>query len=79
MSSTNVNSDKGSNGAQASAMLERLGRHDAMQRVRPASLFNLNVALLALQAEGVGGTLTIRIPAKAGGQVEIEYSSLSYA
>jgi len=50
-----------------------------MDRVRPASLFNLQVAVSALAEEGVAGTLTIHIPAKSGAPIEMDYSSKSYA
>lgn len=71
---TNVNPPK-PNGMAAQRILGMIAQHDTMQRIRPASLFNLNVAARAMGTEGVGGVLTIQIPAKAGGQVEIGYSS----
>lgn len=62
-------------GTQALQLLRRLGDHEAVRQIRPASLFNLDTALRALVADGVGGTLTIHIPAKTSGHVEIEYAS----
>lgn len=64
-------------GAQALQLLKRLGGHEAVRQIRPASLFNLDTALRALLADGVGGTLIIHIPAKTSGHVEIEYASAS--
>lgn len=79
MSSSNTNVDKAvGNGVRARAIVEQLVMHDSFQRILPASLFNLSVALQALQTEGVGGTLTITIPEKSTRPIEIGYASKSF-
>ena len=66
-------------GDRARKYLNALGSSEQMSRVRPASLFNLQVALAALAEDGVAGSLTIHIPAKPGAPIEMEYASKSYA
>jgi len=65
-------------GAVVKGLFARLANSQAAELVRPASQFNLGIALQALETEGVAGTLTIRIPAKTGAPLEIEYASASY-
>lgn len=60
---------------KATIALTRIAQHDAVQRMRPASLFNLQIALQALETDGIGGTIVLRIPTKAGTPMECEYHS----
>jgi len=78
------NRDKSNNPAPSGAavaarnLFNRFGSAPQAEVIRPASLFNLQVAAQALETGGIGGTLVIKIPTKAGAPLEVEYASERY-
>lgn len=54
-------------------ILNSLAEADSMQKIRPASLWALRVALTAAVTEGLCGEITIKIPQKSNAPVEASF------
>lgn len=63
------------NGREVQALLLALAQAESIQKIRPASLWALKIALQAAMTDGLGGEITITIPPKAGHPVEATFST----
>lgn len=58
---------------EISELLAALAASNSMQRIRPASLWALKIALAAAMTEGLCGEITITIPQKGNVPVEASF------